>query len=106
MKYVIMTHSVPLKASDRQKFVLKKQMTDGGCPHKSAVDILQATQQWTEATQCRCQGIYWCHLANMTAPSMCSGDAALYQITLTTCYYHYFHMVVKFNHLTVNRSAT
>jgi len=31
-------------------------------------------------------GAHWRHLANTTEPSMCGGDAALYQITLTTCY--------------------
>jgi len=30
-------------------------------------------------------GVYWRHLANTTEPSMCGGDAALCQITLTTC---------------------
>jgi len=29
---------------------------------------------------------HWHHLANTTEPSMCGGDAALCQITLTTCY--------------------
>jgi len=28
---------------------------------------------------------HWCHLANRTEPSMSGGDAALCQITLTTC---------------------
>ena len=28
---------------------------------------------------------HWRHLKNTTEPSMCSGDAALCQITLTTC---------------------
>jgi len=31
-------------------------------------------------------GAHWRHLANTTEPSMCGGDAALCQITLTTCY--------------------
>jgi len=31
----------------------------------------------------------WRHLKNTTEPSMCGGDAALCQITLTTCYYYY-----------------
>jgi len=31
-------------------------------------------------------GAHWRHLTNTTEPSMCSGDAALCQITLTTCY--------------------
>ena len=30
-------------------------------------------------------GAHWRHLANTTEPSMCGGDAALCQITLTTC---------------------
>jgi len=30
---------------------------------------------------------YWRHLKNTTEPSMRGGDAALCQITLTTCYY-------------------
>ena len=35
------------------------------------------------------EGAHWCHLANRIEPSMCIGDAALCQITLTTCYLHY-----------------
>jgi len=31
-------------------------------------------------------GAHWRHLTNTTEPSMCGGDAALCQITLTTCY--------------------
>jgi len=30
-------------------------------------------------------GAHWCHLKNTTEPSMSGGDAALCQITLTTC---------------------
>jgi len=30
-------------------------------------------------------GAHWRYLKNTTEPSMCGGDAALYQITLTTC---------------------
>jgi len=32
-------------------------------------------------------GARWRHLANTAEPSVCGGDAALCQITLTTCYY-------------------
>ena len=32
-------------------------------------------------------GAHWRHLKNTTEPSMCGGDAALCQITLTTCCY-------------------
>ena len=35
---------------------------------------------------CIC-GAHWCHLANTTEPSVCSGDAALCQISLTTCFF-------------------
>jgi len=31
-------------------------------------------------------GAHWRHLKNTTEPSMCGGDVALCQITLTTCY--------------------
>jgi len=31
-------------------------------------------------------GVHWRHLANTTEPSVCSGNAALCQITLTTCF--------------------
>ena len=34
-------------------------------------------------------GTHWRHLANMTEPSMCVGDAAFCRITLTTCCYRY-----------------
>jgi len=33
-------------------------------------------------------GAHWRDLNNTTEPSMCGGDAALCQITLTTCYYN------------------
>jgi len=32
-------------------------------------------------------GAHWRHTATTTEPSMYGGDAALCQITLTTCYY-------------------
>jgi len=32
-------------------------------------------------------GAHWRHLANTTEPSVWGGDAALCEITLTTCYY-------------------
>ena len=34
-------------------------------------------------------GAHWRHLVNRAELSMCGGDAALCQITLTTCYYYY-----------------
>jgi len=38
-------------------------------------------------------GARWRHLANTTEPSMCCGDTALCQITLTTCYYYYLRQL-------------
>jgi len=34
------------------------------------------------------RGAHWRNLANTTEPSMCDGDTALCQITLTTCYHY------------------
>jgi len=31
-------------------------------------------------------GAYWRHLANTTEPSMCCGNVAFCQITMTTCF--------------------
>jgi len=72
----------------------RNHVLDGGshawtCP---AVDILKATQQRAALVWCECQagctrrGADWHHLANTSEPSVCGGDAALYQITLTTCF--------------------
>ena len=36
-------------------------------------------------------GVHCRHLANSTELSLCGGDAALCQITLTTCYYNTSH---------------
>jgi len=33
-------------------------------------------------------GAHWRHLANTVEPSVCGGNGAVCQITLTTCYYH------------------
>ena len=33
------------------------------------------------------RGAHWCHLANTIEPSMCGGDAACCQTTLTTCFF-------------------
>jgi len=35
---------------------------------------------------------HWHHLANLTEPSVCSGNAALCQITLTTCLWLFLHV--------------
>ena len=40
------------------------------------------------------RGAHWCYLANTIEPSVCGGDAACSQITLTTCYYNYYRLVV------------
>ena len=40
---------------------------------------------------------HWRNLANTIEPSICAGDAALRQITLTTRYYYYFYTHVSVN---------
>jgi len=40
---------------------------------------------WAEGSKCYMMGMR--HLANTTEPCVCGGDAALCQITMTTCYY-------------------
>jgi len=42
------------------------------------------------APVCPDERSHWCHLVNMIKPSISGGDAALCQITLTTCYYYYY----------------
>jgi len=59
---------------------------------------MQWRHSWFLGTEGRCHGNlflafyvwgkHWRHLANTTEPSMCGGDEALYQITLTTCYHN------------------
>ena len=55
------------------------------------VDILTAAQQRAELVQCGWRlgctrwGTCWRNLPNMIEPSVCGGDAALCQSTLTTC---------------------
>jgi len=40
---------------------------------------------WTQETITAWRGAHWRHLANTTERSISGGDAALCQITLTTC---------------------
>jgi len=40
-----------------------------------------------EACMCYMGSSTLVHLENATEPSVCGGDAALYQMTLTTCHY-------------------
>ena len=42
-------------------------------------NVVMATSFWIY------MGTHLCHLVNRTEPSICGGDAALCQITLTTC---------------------
>jgi len=53
-------------------------------------------------------GAHWRHLANTTEPFVCGGDAALCQITLTSCYVSHllinldnFYYSLVTNHLVV-----
>ena len=60
------------------------------CP---SVEVLIATQQGAESVRWGCWlecigwGAHWRNLANTVEPSVCNGDAALCQITLTTCFW-------------------
>jgi len=38
------------------------------------------------AAMCAYERTHWCHMVNTIEPSVCSSDAALCQITLTSCY--------------------
>ena len=53
-------------------------------------DIADTLQLWDIAMATISLAFYvwdahWCHLTNTTEPSVCGGDAALCQITLTPC---------------------
>ena len=63
-------------------------MADGRCLDKSAVSRLSRGQNPYGVSVNG--GAYWRHLE----PSMCGGDAALCQITLTTCYCIVLHCIV------------
>jgi len=52
-----------------------------------AIELLFGKSTWVEPTKHVLSGAHWCHLVNITEPSMCCGDAACCQITLTSCYY-------------------
>jgi len=76
--------------------VAEKQ--DGGrliAGHDRGRYILNASQERTAPVPCGCRlgctiwDAYRRNLANTIAPSVCGGDAALCQITLTTCYYYF-----------------
>ena len=41
-------------------------------------------------------GVHLHHLAYMTEPSVCGSDAALCQITLTTCFFTYICLLIYF----------
>ena len=45
-------------------------------------------------------GAHWRRLVNTTEPSVCGGDAALCQITLTTCYCSCYHYAVVHRNIT------
>jgi len=57
-----------------------------------AVNIHKASQQGAAPVRCGCRlgrtrrGSHWRNLVNTIEPSVCGGDAALCQITSTTCF--------------------
>jgi len=69
----------------------------------SAVDVLKVTAQATALIRRGCRlgctvwgCTYWRHLANTNESCVCGGDAALCEITLTTCYYYLTHGVCRY----------
>ena len=48
---------------------------------------------------------HWRHLANSTEKSACDGDAALCQITLNTCYYHYIDTLYVYITIIISQFA-
>ena len=68
-------------------------MVDGRCSVMFAVDIyskrLSRDQKMQNRYSADADGnAYWRNMANAIEPSVCCGDAALRQITLTSCYYY------------------
>jgi len=60
------------------------------CPAETVEPIEMSFGTWTRVGPRKHVldgGAHWRNLANTTEPSVCSRDAALCQITLTTCYY-------------------
>ena len=49
-------------------------------------------------------GAHWRHMANTTEPSICGGDAALCQITLTTCFISIVYYAEAAQDITKNRT--
>ena len=54
-----------------------------GCtvPIETSFELLSRVGPWHHVLN---EGAHWHHLAIMIEPSVCCGDAALFQITLTT----------------------
>jgi len=76
----------------RKSGILRGEVAGSGRVWTSlAVDILKVTQQGVEPVRCGCRleftrwDAHWRNLAYTSEPSVCGGDAALCQITLTTC---------------------
>jgi len=87
------THFDPLKPSEEQRFDFYKN--NGGRPMPGHVrgrhTQSDSTSDRTSYDADTDEGAYWRDMANTTEPSVCRGDAALRQITLTTCSYYYRH---------------
>jgi len=87
MKFGMNTHFDPPKPGDGQKYDLYKprwQTADGGTrPRSVCSKRISDVQNRYDVDADR--GACWRHLANTIEPSVCGGDSALCQITLTTC---------------------
>jgi len=77
-----------------------------------AVDIHKATQQGMALVRADADwsvlhgNAHWRNLANTTEPSVCNGDAALCQITLTIVVYdwHFFTVVNKWRNWQISET--
>jgi len=87
--FCMMMHFDPHKPSDGQKFDLKTRWrtSDARTSPRSIYSKRFSRRQNRYGVDADWDA-YWRNLANTIESSMCGGDAALCQITLTTCSYH------------------
>ena len=104
MKFGMKVHSDPLKpiATDKNLILRKPRWppTDcQTCPRSIYSKQLSKVQNRYGADADG--GAYWRRLANAIETSVCGGDAALCQITVTTCYYYCIGRTVQMFVLTL-----
>jgi len=94
MKFAVITHFHPSKRSHGQKFVLKTRWwTADARSCSQSIGLYSKRLSRDQKIQNRYSAdadgnAYWRNMANAIEPSVCGGDVALGQITLTSCYYY------------------